>query len=727
MSLRNKTAIFGLLAMTLILISSSMAFAEDQIPTGLSPKEPIVVNGDKVEYFHEQKEVVGTGNISITYKDVVLTCEKIKVYLDTHEAIAEGNVKVTQEGAYFTGDKMNYNFDTKKGTVLKGYLNAKPFYGKADEVNKIALKDQFNLEKGYITTCDLEKPHYRLQARQVQVYLGDKVVAKHIVFYIADTPVLYWPYYVQPLKQRKSHVTIIPGHSGEWGYYALTSYRYNVDDNNKGDILLDYRSKKGLAEGVNHYYKIPQLGTGAFKVYYTRENDTLAFDRSGNTDIRYRYQWRHSWQVDEDTLATAEFNKLKDRDVIKDYFYNEYEEIGNVPDNYISFLTQKQDYTTELLFRKSFNSFLDVVERLPEFRIDIPNYRLFKEMPLYYKANASAVYLRHSFDSTVPHPEKEPEVGRVDVYNQLSYAMKFFKALNVTPFAGTEDTYYSRDIWGNTNLIRTVFKAGVDNSIKFYRTYDVETNFLNLDIHKLRHIITPTVSYFYTYHPTISPINLNQFDTIDALDTRNGVGLGLENRLQTKRMVDGQLKSVDLATLLITTDYLFRMKSESLAIKPGDTVEDINVQLELIPYSWAYLVSRMSVNTKKATMQTLGTDLVANGGETWQLAVGHRYENTSTGSTNLFTMDGMYKINDKWRIRAYERMNIQKRSFEEQEYTIYRDLHCWILEFTYNIKSKGDQSVWFMLRLKAFPEYPIGLKQTYSRPRFGSTSDRTTY
>ena len=100
--------------------------SEDELVTK-APKEPIVVNGDNVEYFPDKKMVVGDGNISINYKDIELTCEKITVYLDTREAIAEGNVKVTQKGSYFTGERMNYNFETKKGVILKGELVSEPY------------------------------------------------------------------------------------------------------------------------------------------------------------------------------------------------------------------------------------------------------------------------------------------------------------------------------------------------------------------------------------------------------------------------------------------------------------------------------------------------------------------------------------------------------------------------------------------------------------------------
>lgn len=717
----KKTAVFRFLFsasyFAVILFYAGFSYGADPMP-----KEPIVVNGDKVEYFHEKKEVVGIGNISITYKDIMLTCDKITVHLDTREAEAIGNVKVSQKGAYFTGEKIAYNFDLREGKVMDGYVDATPFYGRAKEVEKIANKEQFNMDTGYVTTCDLDHPHYRIQSRRVEIYLEDKIVARHILLFIGKMPVLYLPYYVQPLKDEpKSNMTVMPGESKDWGYYLLTSYRYYFNDKVKGDILLDYRTKKGLAEGVNHYYDTDEIGSGAFKFYYTHENDSLAYEKTGETKSRYRYQFRHRWDFKEqDTIAAVEFNKLSDRDVIKDYFYNEYEELGASPDNYLSVITSKQDYSMEFLVRKRFDKFLTVVERLPEYRIDIFNYNI-KNTPIYYKASASGAYLNQKFDNTNVDPEQK-DIGavRFDVYNQLSYAAKLFKALSVTPYGGVRETYYSRNKWGDTNEVRTVFNAGADASIKFYKVYDVTTNFLGLDINQLRHIITPTAGYYYVHQPTISIDNLHQFDAIDSIQAQNGVRLALENRLQTKRFEGGQIKSVDLATLIVSTDYMFRFEKNKLSLKE-DKFNNIEFKLELIPFSWAYLTSTAMVNTKRSTVENCSLDLVANGGDKWALAISHRYENVETGKSNLVTMDGTYKINDKWKIRAYERFDAQKGALEEQEYTIYRDLHCWVAEFIYNVKDFKDQTFWFVMRLKAFPDYPIGVKRTYSRPRFGST------
>ncbi len=694
-------------------------FAESSHAEGLPAKEPVVVNGDRVEYLQNEKKVIGTGNVSITYKDVVLTCDRIEVNTATHDARAEGNVNITQKGAYFIGDKIDYNFETRSAVIDYGYINARPFYGRAESLDKVSGKDEFGLTNGNITTCDLDRPHYRIQAESVKIYLDDKVEAKNVVFYVGDLPIFYLPYYVQPLgDDKKSHITVIPGQSKDWGCYALTAYRYYFDDKFRGDILLDYRSKLGLAAGVNHYMDT-KVGDGAFKFYYTQENNNLAFEKTGAVETRYRYQYRHKWDIkDTDTTAVMEFDYLSDPDIIRDYFYNEYEELGAHPDSYVSLITTKPGYSTEFLIRKRFNNFYTVVERLPEYKIDIPNYKI-GDTQFYYSGNASAVYLNETFAKSST-PQKDINTARFDVYNQIAYAARFFKSLNIMPYAGIRETYYSRNRWGDTNEIRTLFREGVDASIKFYKVYDIDTNYLGLDINKLRHIITPTAGYRHVHQPTISPDNLNQYDAIDSLDTENGVTLSLENKLQTKRKSGEQMTSVDLLRLIVGTDYIFRLEKRSIDLK-SNKFNGIDFKLELIPYSWLYINSDMHVNTKTSMVETMNVDFVASSGDKWSLSAGQRYYSLPDSKSYQVTMDGRYKINDKWKLRIYERFDLATNKFEQQEYTISRDLHCWILDFTYSINTvDNNNTFWVILTLKAFPTYPIGLKQTYSQPRFGS-------
>ena len=73
------------------------------------------------------------------------------------------------------------------------------------------------------------------------------------------------------------------------------------------------------------------------------------------------------------------------------------------------------------------------------------------------------------------------------------------------------------------------------------------------------------------------------------------------------------------------------------------------------------------------------------------------------------TTDFYYKINRLWQTRVYGRYESSLGHFQELQYTVYRDLHCWLLELTYNMEldddgSTRDRAFWFVFRLKAFPD-----------------------
>lgn len=730
-----------------LMIGLLVGFVSPVHAQDFKQKAPIIVNGDKVEYFHEQKKVVGTGNVSIDYEDVRLTSRKVTVYLDTREAIAEGDVRITQKDAYFTGDRMNYNFDTKIGRAVNTDISYVPFYGKADEFQKLG-EDRIDVQKGYITTCDLEKPHYRVSSKKVKIYLNDKVVAYNTLFYVGNCPIMYMPYYVQPIKDRSSHITVMPGHDRDWGYYALMSMKFDYSQLFRGRFRVDYRSKNGLAFGVDNDYSIPGMGNGIAKFYYADEdNDYLSYKPEGRNDGKYRLQIRHKWQVTDDTLFTLQLDKVRDDNFMKYYFYKEWEE-QNAPDNFLSFVKTAPSFTTTFLYRQRLDKYYSVVQRQPEYTIDIPKFNIKyfgRPTDLYYDANLSAVYLNKTYEQLPSEIVKDERIERINTYNRLSYSTNplksLLRSLNITPYAGMYQTYYSRNRWGDTNFVRGAFDAGFDSQIKFYKVYNFSTNALWLDINNIRHIVTPMANYYFMHQPTVDKNNLYQFDSIDSFAAQNHILLSVENKLQTKR--NGA--SVDLVDFIISTDYQFRLKQDVFSMFKNRDYKyrkfaSVDMQLELTPYPWLYTLAKMRVNTKHCLPESGSVDLVAGKEVDRSIAFGYRWErsfdptvvadpDTGGNIVNYATTDAIYKINEFWKARVYWRTNLNRGYIDEHQYTLYRDLHCWTIEFTYDFRPYEDnktiatQTFWFALRLKAFPEQPIGLSRSYSRTRAGRPGD----
>ncbi|MGE4357077.1 MAG: LPS-assembly protein LptD [Candidatus Omnitrophota bacterium] len=686
---------------SLILFLTSSGFAQE---TG-----SVTVKGDNVEYFTEEKKIVGEGNVEIVYQDMKLTCERIEFFTETKSAIASGNVKLYQDNTVFSGEKVYYNFDTKKGQVINPCMeNMGPWYGRGKFADKIADRE-YTIKEGYITTCDQEKPHYRIRSKKIEIFLDDKVVAHDVFFMVGNVSLFYLPYIRYSLKEKYPHFVFIPGRNKEWGWYMLTAWRHNFIEDKKGYIHLDYRERKGFAHGLTQEYSIENFGSGLFKYYYMNERDKSAPKELRRETERYRVQLKHKWQIDDNTQALMEYHKMSDINFIKDYFYREEYVNDSHPKSYISIINSQSGYNLSFLLQKRTNRFFTETERLPEISLNLMNQKLGNSR-FYYKSDYSLANLTNKSANS----DLDDDVRRLDTYNQLSYFSKV-GFLNLTPYIGTRQTYYSKDKYGDENKMRGIFYSGLDASTRFYKVYDIHSNFLGLDINQLRHVITPTINYKYIRTPTIVSDKLMSFDSIDSISGDNIVTLGLENKLQTKRKDKENLKTVDLGTFLFTGDYKF--KSEEI----GGELRNFKFDLELTPYNWLRFESDATYEPSARDFNTANFDLIASYKDIWDLGLGSRYEKNSI---HEITASFIYNLSPKWQFRVYERYDFKKvledgskriNDFVEQEYVIVRDLHCWTGEFSLNIDD--GYSFWVIFRLKAFPEIPFKFSASYSRPK----------
>ncbi|PIU41053.1 MAG: hypothetical protein COS99_06870 [Candidatus Omnitrophica bacterium CG07_land_8_20_14_0_80_42_15] len=705
-----KPKIFILLTLCFSFVSNIYAEeAKPELLVGAKPRVPVVVNGDRVEYLQDEQKVVGIGNIDITYGDVKLTCDKITVYLDSKDSLAEGNVKIYQGDDVLSGDKANYNFETKKGQVINADVDAKQWYGRGELVQKNGAIEH-RVEKGYVTSCDHVPPHYRLQAKEVVMFLNDRIVAKNCFMYLGKVPVLYIPYYVHPLSEDKPRVTITPGHDKRWGFFALTAWRYYINEQIKGNIHLDYREKDDFAWGFDSKYDTKYIGEGLLQTYYMNKK-TIPVDSIWNRDRditeneRYKIQLRHRWQIDRQTDVKVEYYKSSDSTFNKDFFYRQYERDEVMP-TYVSALHKDSLYNAEFRMDSRVNEYETVLERLPEADLDVGKNRLM-ETNFYYKSdnkfsNLNQTFANNAFDNL--------DVVRYDTYDEISYLARLFGFFNIAPFIGTRQTYFSEDKKEEEHVVRGIFYTGADSSMRFYKVFDYDTNFMGLDINKLRHVINPVVKYYYNTMPTILPQDLRQFDSLDSIDHREGVRFEIENKLQTKRKVSGQMTSIDLARFVVTTDYLLRAEE-------NNELTDIDSQLEIKPYRWLYFETDAKYDPHAAKFKRRNWDLIAQDptpAEKWQLGIGHRYE---AEHSSQLTADVRYKLTPKWQVRAYERYQFKENDLKEQEYSIIRDLHCWTVELIYNIYRPEGETIWLVFRLKALPAVPLEVNTSYHQPK----------
>jgi len=715
-----------LLATSGITFYAPVSCAQDDDLLNLKSGKPIIVDGDKVEYFEADGRIVAEGNVAIKYGDVVLSCDKIEVNTKTRQALCSGNVRIEQEDGVMTGDLIEYDFDKKQGRIVAGEVTAFPWFGKAENTERVG-ENEFLLQKGYITTCDLDEPHYRISAGEIRIFPDEKIIAKNVVMYIGKVPVMWFPYYYHPIIQSRAKVQFIPGYNSDWGYFLLSAWRFYIKGTTRTDVMIDYRTRKGFAEGANLYYDfadfgLKDLGHGFFRSYFIHQNDVGTYEpkpfRDEGDDVwkRQLLQWKHRIDFDKDTVGMMELNKYSDEYVLKDYFYDEYEENQENPDNYASIISTKRNYTFTFLARTRLNDFYTVVQRLPEVKLEIPAQRLWKT-PFYYESTSSAT----RFDKQYRFEEHPPEkVERVDTFHKISYVTKL-GFLNITPYGSAQETLYTRTKWEHDAISRAAFGGGVNVFSRFHRIYDFETDAFGLDIDGMRHIIVPQAEFFHIHQPTVDKDELYQMDEIDALEKENGIHLSLENKLQAKRHSG---ESYDLVRFIVGTDYLFRMEKDKFKFKKEGKFTDIDFDLEISPYEWLYIDSELSVTPKNQAINSGSVEAIIEPWDNFSMDLGYRYEKLPDEPRNQLTFDLHYRLNAKWAVGLYERFDLQEGTIEEQQISITRDLHCWEVEFVYDVDgpdfTKDDFTIWFAFKIKAFPDLPIGLSRSFTKRKPGS-------
>ncbi|MDD2688560.1 MAG: hypothetical protein PHT41_00180 [Candidatus Omnitrophica bacterium] len=697
-------------------------------------KKPIEVTGDRLEYSTDAREVAAFGNVEVIYKGVKLTCQKLTLNMVTKDCLAEGNARLDEEAGVIEGEKISYNFTNKTGLMIDSQFRASPYFGRAEKVDKVS-ETEFITHRSYMTTCSLDRPHYRMKTRKINFFMGDRVELKDALFCLGKVPIMYLPRFVRSLKDPIMHVQVMPGKDKQWGAYVLTAWRYKITENVNGRIYFDLRQNFGIAEGFGVNYTPPGFGKGDFKLYYTQERDkSKDIDQddpmSPKKFERYFIRWRHKWDIDNKTNFTSEYYRIVDSkmfvvgrqfNILKDYFFREYEK-DTQPLSYVLMHHAFNYSSLDFLVQPRTNRWYTQLEKLPEIKYSLPNVRI-GESRFYFENNTQAA--SYNYQHAVPSPSEDDVTSqRFDTTNKFSMPMKvaFFR---LTPFVKNQETYYNQSVDESVGLTRTIFYAGADLSTKFYRIFNIKSNFLGMDINDLRHIITPSIGYSFNHEPTISSSHLKQIDSVDSIARSNAMTLELTNKLQTKRK--GQ--SVDLVNFIVNSSYAFKPKTGD---KLGSNLSDVLFKLELLPYSWMRVYTEATYK-RSGNRSDEGYNTFTNvnwdssfslGRERW-LGIGQRYQRKG-GNEITFSLD--WRINPKWRFYMYQRRNrghdpTLKRGIREQEYTISRDLHCWTMDMSYNVKRGQGETVWFVFRLKAFPEMEFEINQSYHAPKPGSQSN----
>mgnify|MGYP000847430581 CR=1 FL=1 len=692
---------------------------------------PVDVTGARMIWDGRSEDITFVGNARVELGTMLMTADRI-TYNRAYETLeAVGNVHFERGDERFDTDRLIYEIRT--GEVTSGAYDGyqPPLFIKGLAAERQA-DETIVLQDGSATTCDLEHPHTSIEARHITIYPGSHLEARNVYFMVGERSVFYLPYYKRSFDDKNSNFSFVPGYSSDFGAFLLSSYRWTISPMLKTTWHVDYRQKRGGGYGLDADYIMPDYtGEGRATGYYTQDDEPQDDE---DTEIgqeideeRFRLTLAHRQSFTPDTYGIVDMTYMSDPDVEEDFFEDDFRR-QTQPDNLVNVVKADPKYTLSLLVRPRIHDFYNVVERLPELSFETRRLRL-GDSRFYYQNQSSLANLRASFADG--SKKEDYDSVRVDTFNQILYPKKYFGFLNIVPRANFRATYYSNtpeydtetriitnevtavdspDVFDELQRVMTVstneftsvsdgsgdvrllYGTGVETYFRGYRTWAHEDNYYN--IHGLRHTVEPSANYFLTARPELEPDEIYQFDAIDQLGKQNFIRWGLRNKLQTKRREVPH----DLIDFFVYTDW--RVDPE----KEENEFSDIYFDNELRPSDRIWMDNDWAVTSDDGEIRYFNTYLryILN---RVNFSAGHRYR---MDQNNLFSTEVNWAVTHKWGLRAYHRYEADDGELEEQEYTIYRDLHCWDGWFSVRERD-GDITLWLVMSLKAFPTVPISL------------------
>jgi len=622
---------------------------------------------DSNYYDLDAKKTYLMGDAKVDYQDISLKAAKIVIDWNTNDIYAEGmpdtarkmiGYPVFKQGSQvFTSKRMVYNYKTKKGKIYDlitdegdGFVHVQEGkFIKTDTTNTLYARN------AKYTTCNLEDPHFYIQATRIKIIPGKQIISGMAFMYIEGVPMpIILPFGFFPANSRRSSGIIIPAYGMETtrGYFLQNGgYYFGLSD--KYDVALTGGIWTNGSYDVNllsHYVdRYNYSGSMAFSFGKL----IIGFPEQPSYSVQNQYSiaWAHT--QDPKANPTTTFNASVDvasSNYLKYNAINPEQRLANDLNSSISFSKQFQGtpFSFSMALRHSENTATNQINfTLPDFNFTMsPIYPFRGSAGLTNKwyDNISLTYSLHAlnevsgYDSTI-FKNIQPRAWSKGFTQTLPITTN----LTLGHFTLTPNFTYNGYAYFRKVSIKGVDTSRIDTleNYGFYMAHTWSTG-ANLSTHvygmfnvnqwgiiKIRHVLTPSIGFtyapnfsspWYGYNKTYTNIN-NEVITYSPYALDNGLiggpGAGrtgalnfsLDNNLEMK------VKSKD-------------KKDTSVTSKKVSLIDDINISGN---YNFLADTNKLSyINITGHTM--LFNKINVNGG----LTMDPYYQSDATGNDTRY-------------------------------------------------------------------------------------------
>jgi len=540
----------SILALAWAVVVAGAAQAQSQ--SG-APRQPVTITADKLWSEGKSGDSSAQGNVRIVYGDKVVTGDSAVYNQDTGDGVVEGHARLTDPKTSISADTALFNSFTTMGTLYRYYADFQNLYFiRGPRIERLG-EDHYKSENCFFTTCGLNDPDWEFYAGNADVTIEGYAFLKNTVFYAGGWPIFYLPYMIAPAKTKRATGFLIPspGYSSALGFEVQNQFFWAIADNQDATFSHNYLGQAGNQVGLEYRYILSPSTFGALNTDYLMETDP---GKTSNRNL-WRVLYDHRQTLPEDVSAVVHINKESEGNVSREYGSNITDRSRVYTDSYTTFT--KNWGTRSLLLMARDQTTLDnanaqVTRKVPEIKFTNQKERI-GESPFYAALESSYTSYRTEASNKVF------DADRADFSPMISLPIPIAPYLSAETFAGYRSTWYSIPGSGKAlgeSFTRNLYNLGATLiGPKTYQIFDTGSAETPL----VKHLITPTLSWYYIPGLEVGGANRTKVKVIDAVDSAdptNTVTFQLSNDLLAKKIISPELsQTLSLARLVFTEIY----------------------------------------------------------------------------------------------------------------------------------------------------------------------------
>jgi len=698
---------------------------------------PWQIHADDVQYDKKTRYFTAMGNVSLVQGNRRITADRVRYSTETMKAEAFGHVVVTAGQDILSGDRMKLDLQQETGIVYSGsaFFQARHFYISGNQIRKSG-EGTYSAERASITSCSGDSPDWKITGKDINVTIGGYATAWHTTFWIKNLPVLYVPFLVVPVKQKRQSGFLTPEFTlsdNRNGFGYMQPFFWAISDNTDATLYWQHLEKRGEKWGAEFRYILDPQSMGTMMFDFL--NDRRVDDGTGNSSDRWGYThdtqlrpnkdrywfrmkhnqetlpWGLTAKIDLDIVSDQDYllefkNGLTGFDTSDAYFHetfgrdlDEYNEtvrrnILNISRTWSRYRLNTGVTWYDDVIRRRFSDRDPTIQQLPWVTFNGSKQKVY-QTPLYYTLDSRYIhYYRKDSDSGSPITG----LHETELYPRLFLPLRAGRFFTIEPSAGWRYNYwYVSDTENDgrdqeTSFDRNIFDIGTEFSSEIYRVYAVGGR----RVDKIKHTIRPQISY--SFIPDQNQDDLPAFSPIKTISKKNIVTYRLISTFTSKLKSPGRLTNYDYREFLrifLSQSYDFNEAKDNQDDEESRPFSPLFGEIRFHPSPYLWAKADMKWDTYDNDYIEKNAEAIIRDPRGDRLHASYRVKGDQQEYLKLY----LYALITR-RLSAhaiYERDVIAKEDVKRGAGWQYR-ADCWTLSFDY-LEEADDQKYAFSVSL----------------------------